>query len=89
MSLLKVENLKMYYKTLRGYVKAVDDVTFDVGKKDAVGLAGESGCGKTSTALTILRLLPWNAEIISGSMMLDGMDLAKISDRKLRKEVRW
>ena len=89
MSLLKVENLKMYYKTLRGYVKAVDDVSFDVGKKGAVGLAGESGCGKTSTALTILRLLPWNAEIISGSMMLDGMDLAKISDRKLRKEVRW
>ena len=89
MPLLKVENLKMYYKTLRGYVKAVDDITFDVGKKEAVGLAGESGCGKTSAALTILRLLPWNAEIVGGSITLDGMDLAKISERKLRKEIRW
>ena len=89
MSLLVVENLKMYYKTLRGYVKAVDDVTFDVGKKEAVGLAGESGCGKTSTALAIIRLLPWNAEIIGGSIRLDGIDLVKIGGKQLRKEIRW
>lgn len=89
MSLLTVENLKMYYKTLRGYVKAVDDVTFDVSKKEALGLAGESGCGKTSCALAILRLLPWNAKIVGGSITLDGVDLVKTSDRKLRREIRW
>jgi len=89
MVLLKVENLKMYYGTLRGYVKAVDDVTFDVRKKEALGLAGESGCGKTSTALAILKLLPWNGKIVGGSIKLDGTDLVKISDRKLRKEIRW
>lgn len=89
MALLKVENLKMYYKTLRGYVKAVDDVTFDVGKKEALGLAGESGCGKTSAALAILKLLPWNGKIVGGSIKLDGIDLVKMSDRKLRKEIRW
>jgi len=87
--LLNVDNLKMYYKTLRGYVKAVDDVTFDVGKKEALGLAGESGCGKTSTALAILKLLPWNGKIISGSITLDGTDLVKISDKELRHKIRW
>ncbi|UCF59207.1 MAG: ABC transporter ATP-binding protein [Candidatus Bathyarchaeota archaeon] len=89
MALLNVENLKMYYKTLRGYVKAVDDITFDVGKKEALGLAGESGCGKTSTALAVLRLLPWNAKIVSGSITLDGMDLVKLSDKELRNKIRW
>ena len=89
MALLKVENLKMYYKTLRGHVKAVDDVTFNVSKKEALGLAGESGCGKTSTALAILKLLPWNGKIVSGSIKLEGVDLVKMSDKKLRKEIRW
>ena len=89
MALLKVENLKMYYETLRGYVKAVDDVSFDVSEKQALGLAGESGCGKTSTALAILRLLPWNAKIIGGSITLDGIDIAKVSERELRQKIRW
>ena len=89
MALLNVDNLKMYYKTLRGYVKAVDDVTFAVGKKEAIGLAGESGCGKTSTALSILKLLPYNAKILSGSINLNGVDLVKLSDKKLRKDIRW
>ena len=89
MVLLNVDNLKMYYKTLRGYVKAVDNVTFDVDKKEALGLAGESGCGKTSTALAILRLLPWNAKIVSGSITLDGTDLVKLSNKELRHKIRW
>ena len=87
--MLEVKNLKMYYETLRGYVKAVDDVTFRVKRGDAFGLAGESGCGKTSVALTILRLLPYNGRVISGSIIFDGENLLKMSKDKFRKEYRW
>lgn len=87
--LLNVENLRMYYETLRGYVRAVDDVSFKLEREHALGLAGESGCGKTSTALAILRLLPWNAKIIEGKITLDGEDLVKMSDKDIRNKVRW
>ncbi len=87
--LLTVENLKMYYETMRGYVKAVDDVSFTVNKEEALGLAGESGCGKTSAALAILRLLPWNGKIIEGNVTLAGENLIKMSDKELRQKIRW
>lgn len=89
MALLQVENLKMYYGTLRGDVKAVDNVSFKVEKGDALGLAGESGCGKTSAALAVLRLLPWNGKIVDGKIIFDGIDLIKLSDKKLRTDIRW
>jgi peptide/nickel transport system ATP-binding protein len=79
----------MYFETMRGWVKAVDDVSFQVNKGDALGLAGESGCGKTSTALAILRLLPWNGQIFGGSIMYHGEDLLKINEERLRKDIRW
>jgi len=60
MPLLNVKNLTTYYKTLRGYVRAVENVSFNVEKGEAMGLAGESGCGKTTTALSIMSLLPPN-----------------------------
>jgi peptide/nickel transport system ATP-binding protein len=87
--LLEVENLRMYYEIIRGYVRAVDDVSFQVDKKEALGLAGESGCGKTSAALTILNLLPWNAKILGGSIKLEGKNLLKMSDSEFRKKIRW
>lgn len=89
MGLLEVENLKMYYELTRGYVKAVDDVTFTVDKKEAIGLAGESGCGKTSVALSILGLLPSNAKIVEGSIKLLGENITKMSERELRQKIRW
>lgn len=89
MDILQVNNLKMYYETLRGYVKAVDDVSFKLDQGEALGLAGESGCGKTSTALTLLKLLPWNSKIVGGSIMMDGMDLVKLKDSEMRRKVRW
>ena len=89
MALLDVENLKMYYGTLRGQVRAVDDVSFQVASKESLGLAGESGCGKSSVALTILRLLPWNAKIVGGSIKLAGEDVVKMSESQLQKEIRW
>jgi peptide/nickel transport system ATP-binding protein len=87
--LLRVENLKMYYKTVRGYVKAVDDVSFKVEKRESLGLAGESGCGKTSAALSIMKLLPWNAKIIGGDITLAGENIVKMSDKEVRERIRW
>lgn len=87
--LLQVENLKMYYKTLRGYVKAVDDVSFNVERKEALGLAGESGCGKTSAALTLIKLLPDNSKILGGKITLGNEDLLKMSSKDVRKKIRW
>lgn len=89
MELLKVENLKMYYKTIRGQVKAVDNISFDLDRKSALGLAGESGCGKTSAALTILKLLPWNGKIIDGKIRLDGKDILQMNDSEFRQQIRW
>ncbi|MCW3976902.1 MAG: ABC transporter ATP-binding protein [Candidatus Bathyarchaeota archaeon] len=89
MALLDVENLRMYYETLRGQVKAVDDVSFQVNHKEALGLAGESGCGKTSAALCLLRLLPWNGKIIDGNITLTGEDLVKMKESDFRKKIRW
>jgi peptide/nickel transport system ATP-binding protein len=66
--LLEVKNLSMHYWTRKGEVKAVDDVTFALEKSEAVGLVGESGCGKTSMALTFLKLLPENAKILKGNI---------------------
>jgi peptide/nickel transport system ATP-binding protein len=89
MALLEVRDLKMYYKTLRGHVKAVDSVSFDIERGKALGIAGESGCGKTSMAVTVLRLLPSNGKIHGGSVKLDGVDIVKLDDEEFRKSVRW
>jgi peptide/nickel transport system ATP-binding protein len=79
----------MYYKTLRGYVKAVDDVSFNIDRKEALGLAGESGCGKTSAALTLIKLLPDNSRILGGKITLCNEDLLNMSSKEVRKKIRW
>lgn len=89
MHLLEVKKLRMYYETLRGYVRAVDDIDFWVEKGEAVGLAGESACGKTSAMLTVLRLLPSNGRVMGGSVNFDGQDILKISNDEFRDNVRW
>jgi len=89
MPLVDVEHLKMYFLTMRGWVKAVDDVSFTLDKGDSLGLAGESGCGKTSTALCILRLLPRNGKIFGGNIDFQGQDILKLGERELRREIRW
>ena len=89
MSLLSVQNLTTYYKTMRGYVRAVEDVSFNLGKGEAMGLAGESGCGKTTVALSILRLLPSNGEIVKGRVLFRDKDVVDMSEDELRKEIRW
>ncbi|MGC8568667.1 MAG: ABC transporter ATP-binding protein [Nitrososphaeria archaeon] len=85
---LRVEGLKMYYKMGKLYVKAVDDVTFTVEKGTCLGLAGESGSGKTSIANTIMRLLPRNAQILSGKIYIDGQNVLDLSEEEFRR-IRW
>jgi peptide/nickel transport system ATP-binding protein len=87
-NVLKVENLTMHYTTRAGEVSAVDDVSFELKKGDAMGLVGESGCGKTSIAATLLRLLPDNAIIKGGQVYLDGLELVGLKEEQMRK-VRW
>ncbi len=89
MPVLDVEGLKTYYTTLRGDVKAVDNVSFQVEKGEALGVAGESGCGKTTMALSILRLLPSGGKIVAGKVTFDGVSLGDLTDDDLRKRVRW
>ncbi len=78
----------MHYKTRGGEVAAVDNVTFDVGRGEAVGLVGESGCGKTSIANTLMRLLPENAVIKGGRVYLDGIEVTALKEEDMR-QVRW
>ena len=69
--LLRVENLKLYFRVKNGVVQAVDDVDFDLGYNEAIVIVGESGCGKTSFARGVLRLLPKNVDTYSGRIILD------------------
>ena len=85
---LKVENLKVYYCMRRGDCQAVEEVTFNVEAGDAVGLVGESGCGKSTVAFAILGMLPEPGEIIGGHIYFDGEDLAQMTDEQIR-DVRW
>jgi peptide/nickel transport system ATP-binding protein len=89
MALLDVENLTTYYSTLRGYVKAVEGVTFNIEKGEALGLAGESGCGKTTIALSLLRILPSGGKILEGHVKIDDEDILKLPEDDMRKRIRW
>ena len=89
MPLLDVRNLTTYYMTRRGPVRAVEDVSFTVEKAQAMGLAGESGCGKTTIALSLLRILPPEGKIVRGQILFEGKDIVKMSEKELREHIRW
>jgi oligopeptide/dipeptide ABC transporter ATP-binding protein len=85
-SLLEVKNLRTYFFGFEGTVKAVDGVSFDVREGETLGLVGESGCGKSVSALSILRLIPNPpGEIVGGEIFFEGQDLLKLSDEEIRK----
>ena len=88
-SLLHIEDLVLHFRTARGAVQAVDGVNFDLGYKEAVVILGESGCGKTSLAKALLRLLPKNVAKYSGKIYLNGIELMQMSDERFRQQVRW
>ena len=87
--LLDVKNLKLYFRTRLGPVQAVDDVSFQLREGRTLAVVGESGCGKTSLAKAILRLLPRNIHTYSGSIVFDGVDIMKFDDERFRQEIRW
>ena len=78
--LLEVRNLKTYFFTDDGVVKAVDGVDFTVGRGEVLGLVGESGCGKSVTSLSIMRLIGIPGKVVAGEILFDGRDLLKLSE---------
>ncbi len=88
MVMLDVQNLTTHYMTVRGPVRAVDDASFQVDKGEMMGLAGESGCGKTTVALSLLKILPKGGKILGGKILFKGNDLVKLNDSQMRK-IRW
>jgi oligopeptide/dipeptide ABC transporter ATP-binding protein len=84
MTLLSVRDLSTHFFTREGVVHAVDGVSFDVEERRVLGIVGESGCGKTVTALSIIGLIPKPpARIVSGEVLFGGRDLTKLSEREL------
>ncbi len=78
MNLLSVEDLHVRFRTAAGEVRAVDGVSFDLGEGESLGLVGESGCGKTTVAKAILRLLAPNGSIPEGRIAFRGRDLLRM-----------
>src|SRR2546423_752335 len=85
MALLEVKNLKTYFFTDDGVSKAVDDVSYTVDPKETLGVVGESGCGKSVTALSIMQLIPDPpGKTVGGEVIFDGKDLLKLSEDEMR-----
>lgn len=86
---LIVNNLKLYYYTSAGVVKAVDDVSFELNEGETLGLVGESGCGKTTTGFALLGMPTPPGKIAGGEIIIEGQNIAKFSENDLRKKIRW
>ena len=82
---LAVEGLKTYFFTKAGVVKAVDDVSFTVGRGEILGLVGESGCGKTVTGFSVMGLVDPPGRITAGRILFDGTDIAGLPDEQMRR----
>ena len=80
--LLKVENLKTYFFTEEGEARAIDGVTFSLQERETLAIVGESGCGKSVTAISILRRIPDPpGKIVGGKVLFQGQDLLKLSEK--------
>jgi peptide/nickel transport system ATP-binding protein len=88
LSVLQLEGLTTNYRTLRGWVKAAENVSFEIGPGQALGVVGESGCGKTTVALSILKILPRGGRIRKGRILFEGRDLVPLKSNQMR-EIRW
>ena len=87
--LLRAEEVCLYFRASNGVVRAVEDVSFELARGRSLAVLGESGCGKTSLARAILRLLPRNVHTYTGRVFLDGTDVMTFNDERFRREVRW
>jgi peptide/nickel transport system ATP-binding protein len=87
-NILKVENLINFF-IRKGIVYAVDDISFTLKKGETLGLVGESGCGKTTTVLGLMKMVPTPGKITGGRILIDGKDIIPLSENEMRKKVRW
>jgi oligopeptide/dipeptide ABC transporter ATP-binding protein len=83
--LLKIENLKTIFNTVKGKVTAVDEVSFSLGKEETLAVVGESGSGKSVTALSLMRLIDAPGEVIGGRVEFDGIDLLSLKETEMQK----
>lgn len=88
MRLLEVENLTTYYKLKDGYVRACENISLHLERGEAIGLVGESASGKTTAALSLIKLLPENAHVMAGSIKIEGRDISGATEEELR-HIRW
>jgi peptide/nickel transport system ATP-binding protein len=84
-TILSVKNLSVHYYTLSGIVRAVDNVSFELGKGEWMSLVGESGSGKSTLGFALLRLVPPPGKIVSGKIFLEGIDITGLSDSEIRQ----
>tara|TARA_Y100000817_G_C16841042_1_gene537999 strand:+ start:308 stop:1276 length:969 start_codon:yes stop_codon:yes gene_type:complete len=87
-NILEVKDLSMHYETVSGNVNAVNNVSFNVKQGESFGLVGESGCGKTSVAMSLLQLQPENGKISNGSIKFNQNELVGLTENELR-QIRW
>jgi oligopeptide/dipeptide ABC transporter ATP-binding protein len=87
--LLRVEDLRLYFGTTKGVVRAVDGLRFELGDNHAMVVLGESGCGKSSLARALLRLLPRNVHAYSGRIFVNDIDIMSLDNEHFRRAVRW
>ena len=85
-ALLSVNNLKVQFTTRKNFATAVDDFSLTIDRGECLGLVGESGCGKTTTGLAVMRLLPGSGKIVAGNIVLDGVDLATLSEKEMQSQ---
>jgi len=88
-ALLEIRELKTFFYTIRGIVKAVDNVSLTLEKGETLGIVGESGCGKSTLAWSIIGLVPPPGRIVGGSIIIDGMDITKMNENDIRHDIRW
>ena len=84
--LLEIQNLKTVFSTERGVIRAVDGVSLTLGAGETLGVVGESGCGKTMLALSIMRLIPANGQIAGGRVLFNGQDLLTLPEETMREK---
>ena len=85
MALIDVQDLKIYFLTFRGAAKAVDGVSFQIKKNQTLGIIGESGCGKTTTAMALMQFVKPPGKIVNGQILFNGSDIASMSDEEIRR----
>jgi len=88
-NILTVDNLKLYYYTSKGVVKAVDDISFSLKKGETLGLVGESGCGKTTTGFALIKMPTPPGKIAGGKIVIDGIDITPLRENEMRRNIRW